>query len=400
MKEFVYRVLDNGGAVIHGKVSAATYRDARSRLVHQFPQILSIKEEASKGFGLRSRKIKARELAIFTRQLSLMLGAGLSLRMALKAVARQPISGTLKSEIEGIIEDVESGASFSESLLRRPKSFSGFFVAMVRTGETAGILHETLRRLTMNMEKEIALRQKVRTATVYPIMMVCVALVVLFIMAAFVLPKFEALFLETNATLPLFTQVILDGSRFVGTYWPFILIALGAGGYSALRFLRQGDLFEGIQKYAWKIPMADRLFEPFQIARFCRGLALLDAGGVPIITSIKVSAESLGSPRLKKGTEEATERLEKGASLSEAFEGTGVFPEFLIQMLSVGEATGELARVMSDLADYYDEEVSLLLERFSALLEPLMILGLSVIIGMIVVALLLPIFSLGETAYR
>lgn len=395
MAEFAYKVIDGGGAPLSGRIEAASVAEAQTRLKLMHPYVVSIKEKSSRGlFG--ARKLSIRELTIFTRQLALMIGAGMSLRPALEAIMKQPISDPLKNEIDGIVGDLESGSSFSETLSRRPRTFFPFYISMVKTGETAGILHQTLDRLANHMDAENGMRQKIQSAFIYPLIMLLVAVGVLAIMTVFVLPRFETIFQELNVPLPAITEIILGISGAVRNYW-WMLAVLGVAGFFAVKhFWAELDLQEKARKVIWRVPLTTNTMLPVEMARLCRSVSLLDQGGVPILQSLKVIAGSLHAPSLRTGVDAAIIGLEEGQPLSNAFQKAKVFPDFLIQMLGVAEKTGQLASVMERLAEYYDQQVEILLERIAALIEPMMILILSVMVGIIVLSMLLPIFGLSE----
>lgn len=399
MREFVYRAIDGNGASLAGNIQADTLGDAQIRLKAMHPYLISVKEKPasqSQSFFQRGKKISLKELTIFTRQIALMLGAGMSLRSSLEAVSKQPISGELKGVILGIIADAEAGASFSETLSRRPKIFFPFYISMVKTGESAGILHQTLERLSNHMDAEMLMRQKIKSAFIYPAVMAGVAVVVLLVMALFVLPRFQTIFRELNAPLPMVTQVILGISDTIRHFWWVVGGVAGSAFFIGRRFWGHLDIQERVGHFIWRLPLTNSTLIPVEMARFCRSISLLDEGGVPILQALQVIAGTLRSPALKSGIEQAVIGLEGGQPLAFAFERTRVFPDFLIQMLGVGEKTGQLAAVMLRLAEYYDQQVEVLLERATALIEPAMIILLSLVIGVIVVSMLLPIFGLSE----
>lgn len=399
MRNYAYRVLGPAGIPIDGRIEAASYTDARARLHAAHPHIISLKEKAAATFTFRSKRVSIRELTIFTRQLALMLEAGMSLRAALAAVSRQPVSQSLKTIISEVIADVEAGASFSETLARRPAVFFPFFISMVKTGETAGILSQTLDRLADHMDAEMVVRRKLVSTCIYPLVMMGVAVIVLAIMTVFVLPQFEKVFEELHAQLPLLTRAILGISRAARTYWWAVIGVITLAYFVIQKLMNRPGIEDRMQTMLWKIPIVGHVLLPVEMARFCRGISLLDEGGVPVMRSLKVVSETLRSPTLRAGVDRAIAELEKGQSLSAAFDQAGVFPDLLIQMLSVGEKTGQLANVLSRLATHYDQQAEILLERVSSLLEPIMILALSVIVGTVVIAMLLPIFGLSE-AFR
>ncbi len=400
MRDYAYRVLGPAGVPVEGRIEAASYTDARARLRLVHSHIISLKEKAISTSVFRAKRVSITELTIFTRQLSLMLEAGLTLRGSLEAVGRQPVSNDLKSLIGEVIADVEAGTSFSETLARRPATFFPFYISMVKTGETAGILGRTLDRLADHMDSEMVVRRKLVSTCIYPAVMMGVAAVVLAIMTAFVLPQFENVFTELHAQLPFLTRAILGISRAAQAWWWAVLSLIAIAYFLVQRLLNRPGIEDRIQTIFWKIPFVGRILLPVEMARFCRGISLLDEGGVPVVRALKVTSETLRSPMLRSGVARAVEELEKGQSLSAAFDQTRVFPDLLIQMLSVGEKTGQLSSVLSRLATYYDQQVDILLERLSSLLEPAMILALSVIVGTVVIAMLLPIFSLSEAFGR
>jgi len=338
--------------------------------------------------------INQKSIAVFTRQFSVMIDAGLPLVQCLDILGQQQDNKAFQKVILQVRQDVESGSSLHEALRKHPQAFNDLYVHMVAAGEAGGILDTILQRLANYIEKSVKLKGQVRSALVYPVAVITIAIVVIYIILWKVIPVFASLFESLGTQLPFLTQVIVNLSRFIGRFWWLIGLVV-FGGIFAIRQYYQTDAGRyQIDKLMLKLPIIGVLLRKIAVARFCRTLGTLLSSGVAILESLEITARTSGNAVIEEAILKVRKDVEEGKSLAEPLARTEQFPPMVCQMVGVGEQTGAMDTMLSKIADFYEDEVDAAVDGMMALLEPVMISFLGVVIGTIVVAMYLPMFSL------
>jgi type IV pilus assembly protein PilC len=342
------------------------------------------------------QKVKGRSLAIFTRQLSTMIDAGLPLVQSLEILASQQENPTFKKIIREIREDVEGGSTFAGALKKHSPTFDDLYTNLVVAGEEGGILDNILTRLAIYIEKAEALKKKVKSALVYPSAIMGVALIVVAILMVFVIPVFETMFKSAGSTLPLPTLIVVAISKLFKKY---ILILIPAVILFFYLFKKYHQTEQGrtlIDRLLLKLPVFGMLLKKISVARFSRTLGTLVSSGVPILDGLAIVSRTSGNRTVETAILNARSSIKEGETIAEPLNRSGIFPPMVIQMIAVGESTGALDAMLSKIADFYDEEVDVAVGNLTSLLEPLLMVFLGVVIGGVVIAMYLPIFNMAN----
>ena len=398
MSVFTYRGRTAGG-VITGELEADDRMSVVAQLRASGVVATAVRErtprvDALAGFRSRRRKAKDKHLAIYTRQFSTMIDAGLPIVQCLTILSEQSESNVLRPLTAAIARDVEGGSTLADAYRKYPRTFQELYVNMLQAGEAAGILDVVLQRLATYIEKAASLKRKVKSAMVYPATIITVAILVIIFMMTFVIPVFDTMFTQLGAELPLPTKIVLALSNFTRRYVLLILAALIGFVFAVRAWYRTERGSRLIDGWMLKIPVAGTLVRKVAVARFTRTLGTLVAAGVPILEGLRITARSAGNRVVEDAVMQAREAVTAGRPLSEPLRDAPVFPPMVVHMISVGESTGALDQMLSKIADFYDDEVDSAVSALMSLLEPVMIVILGVIIGGLVVALYLPIFKL------
>jgi type IV pilus assembly protein PilC len=399
MSVFTYRGRQ-GGAVIKGEIEAGDRPAAVLALrakgvvatsVHERRGAATTAPVATQKIG---GKVKGKDLAIYTRQFSTMVDAGLPIAQCLSILSEQSSSKNLRAVTAKIAREVEGGVSLAEAFRKYPKTFDALYVNMLQVGETGGILDVVLQRLAAYIEKATALKRKVKGAMVYPLTIVSVAVLVIIFMLTFVIPTFADMFKNLGADLPLPTQIVLWVSTFTRRWIVVIVAAFGLIVYGLRRYYAtdQGSLT--IDRFMLRVPVFGMLIRKVAVARFTRTLGTMISSGVPILEGLLITARTAGNRVVERAVLHARSVVTAGGTLAEPLKATPVFPPMVVHMIAVGENTGALDQMLSKIADFYDDEVDTAVSALTALLEPLMIVFLGVVVGGIVVAMYLPIFKM------
>ncbi|MBI1728559.1 MAG: type II secretion system F family protein [Candidatus Rokubacteria bacterium] len=394
MAVFTYQGRGAGGTTT-GEIEAQDRTAAVGELRKRAILVTKINEKTGgKTPSKAGAKVRDKEMAIFTRQFSTMIDAGLPLVQCLNILAEQSESKNLRDVTGLVARSVEQGSTLAEALRHHPRSFDELFVNLVEVGETGGILDTVFQRLAAYIEKAAALKRKVKSAMIYPSSIIGVAFVVVIFMLTFVIPTFTKMFKDLGADLPLPTQVVIWLSEFVQSY--ILLIIAGAiGCVFALRaYYRTEKGRSTIDALLLKVPVLGTLVRKVAVARFTRTLGTLVSSGVPILEGLRITARTAGNRVVEKAVMQCRAAVTEGKTLADPLKASGVFPPMVTQMISVGEQTGALDAMLSKIADFYDDEVDTAVGALMALLEPVMIVFLGVIIGGLVIAMYLPIFKL------
>ena len=395
MSVFAYRGRTPGG-VVKGEVEAEDRRAALEQLRARGVVATAMEERLSRApvAPWRAGKARDKHLAIYTRQFSTMIDAGLPIIQCLTILAQQSESKLLRRVTAAITLDVQGGSTLADAFRKYPRTFDELYVNILQVGEAGGVLDTVLQRLATYIEKAASLKRKVKGAMVYPLTIVAVAILVIVFMMTFVIPTFARMFASFEAELPLPTKVVLWISNFTQQY---ILYLLAAGmvfvfGLRAYYRTEHGSML--IDRFMLKVPVAGALIRKVAVARFTRTLGTLVAAGVPILEGLRITARSAGNRVVERAVMEARQTVTAGRTLSDPLATAGVFPPMVVHMIRVGESTGSLDEMLTKIADFYDDEVDTAVSTLMSLLEPAMIVFLGVIIGALVVAMYLPIFRM------
>ena len=396
MPSFRWKGRDRGGQSMEGVLLADSRDAAVATLRRQQIQIASVREKGKEIPFLPQlpMRISIKRVAIFTRQFSVMLDAGLPLVQCLEILAEQQEHKKFAAIIDAVRADVESGMSLAEAMKKQPAAFDDLFVNMVAAGEAGGILDIILQRLSTYLEKTVKLRSQVKSAMIYPVTVITIAIGVVWIILWKVIPVFAQLFAGLGGQLPLLTRLVVDASEMVATYsWAIALgfIMLFFAGRAYYRTYRGRRVIDG---FMLKLPVVGMLIQKIAVARFCRTLSTLTSSGVPILEGLEITAKTAGNAVIEDAVMAVRKSVEEGKSLSGPLGETNVFPTMVVQMIHVGEQTGALDQMLSKIAEFYEDEVDTAVAGLVKLLEPLMIVVLGAIIGTIVAAMYLPLYTI------
>ncbi|MET0168137.1 MAG: type II secretion system F family protein [Vicinamibacterales bacterium] len=399
MATFAYTGRARGGQTITGEFTADSMDAAVTALRRD--QILVTKINPVKAGAaapgakkIKSKSVKAKDLAVFTRQFSVMIGAGLPLVQCLDILGTQAEDKNFGEVILATRADVEGGASLADAMKKHPKTFDSLFTNMIAAGEAGGILDAILKRLATYIEKAVKLKGQVKSAMVYPIAVIVIATVVVGAILWKVIPTFAQLFAGLGADLPLPTRIVIALSNGLVRYMPFIVVGMVALVFGFRAYYRTTNGRMVIDRVVLKLPVLGNLMRKIAVARFCRTLSTLLASGVSILEALDITARTAGNAVVEEGIQTTRKSIERGETIAGPLKQTAVFPPMVVQMIGVGEATGALDTMLSKIADFYEEEVDVAVAGLLTLLEPLMIALLGGIVGGIVIAMYLPIFSL------
>jgi len=395
MPSFVWKGRSRSGQVQEGQLLADSRDAAVAVLRRQQIQITSIRERGReiKLMPRLPRGIGAKRIAIFTRQFSVMLDAGLPLVQCLEILGEQEENRTFKAIIIQVRSDVEAGASLADAMRKHPKAFDNLYTNMVAAGEAGGILDIILQRLSVYIEKVVRLNNQVKSALIYPTAVIAIACLVVFVILKWVIPVFAQLFAGFGGEMPLITRVVIGASNFLGSYFPFVIAVIVFGVVALNRWHKTPHGRRVLDGLLLKIPIIGMLLRKIAVARFCRTLSTLTASGVPILDGLEITAKTSGNAIIEDAIMAVRKSVEEGKSISEPLAQTKAFPAMVVQMINVGEQTGALDQMLSKIADFYEEEVDTAVAGMMKLIEPIMITILGAIIGTIVTAMYLPLYG-------
>ena len=399
MPLFKYLAKNQQGQAVSGTIEANNLASLVASLREKGLVIISVNEEKAgkKGGGfLRNERVKSDDLVIFSRQLATMVDAGIALVQGLDILCEQVENKRFKAIIFNIRDDVEGGSSLSEAFSKHPRVFPTLFVSMVRAGESSGTLDLILDRLAGYLEKTGALIRKVKSALVYPAVITIIAIGITLFLIINVVPVFKGIYEGFGAALPLPTQILLSLSDFLRHY--FLLAAAGLIVILFLlnRYIKTPGGKLRFDRIKLKLPVFGMLLRKVAVSRFSRTLSTLVKSGVPILSSLEIVARTSGNRVVEIAVENARNSIREGENISEPLARSGVFPPMVVRMIGVGEKTGELEKMLSKIADFYDEQVDAAVSGLTSMIEPLIVAFLGLIIGGIVVCMYLPIFKISE----
>ncbi len=390
------------GKIQKGEIEAPNKSAVLARLRQMQVQPIPDKvKEKGKLFDFKFQfgGVSSKDLVVFTRQMSTMIDAGLPLVRSLDILASQQDNAKFKVILTQVKETVEGGSTFADALAKHPSIFNALYVQLVRAGESGGVLDVILQRLAVYLEKIESIKRKIKGAMIYPAIVISVAIIVLSIVMIFVVPTFAEMFKDMGTTLPALTQLVVDISTFLKNNIIYILIAIAILALTIVTTYRRSEkarkLYDAFLLKLWLI--GDLLLKTV-IARFCRTLATLTAGGIPILDGLEITAKASGNKVTEEAILEARKEVSEGKTLAEPLAGKPkIFPPMVVQMIAVGEQTGALDDMLNKIADFYEDEVDAAVAALLSALEPLMIAFLGATVGVIVVAMYLPMFKLIST---
>lgn len=401
MANFSYTASNSRGVTLKGNVEAADRTGAIGLIRKQGLRPLSLNEVKQKtGFNFGGAHVKSDSLVVFTRELSAMVSAGVPLLRALTSLRDHSDSPALKKILDAIIRDVEGGANLGDALDKYPDTFNSVYVNMVRAGEAAGILDEILKRLALQQEKNATMRKKIKSAMTYPMVLVVITFLAFFGLMLFVIPQIGKIIKDLggpDAELPVLTQIMLGISAFMINFWWLLIPAMAIGIFFLLRFLKTPSGRRLFHSFALKIPGVKTIVMKVAVARFARTFSALIGAGVAVLEALDVTARAVGNVLYEEVLIAAKDEVKNGASLSAVIGRSPLFPAIVPQMLAVGEETGQTDTVLVKVADFYEEEVDVAIDGLSSIIEPVMIVFMGTMVGLIAASVMLPIANLSQT---
>jgi len=395
MPNYAWKGRNRAGLIKEGVLGADTKEMALASLRRQNIVVTGIRERGKEiSLSKVGRKVPPKTLAVFTRQFSVMIDAGLPLVQCLEILANQQDHKNFQKILLQVRQDVESGSTLADAMRRHPKAFDNLYVNMVAAGEAGGILDTILQRLSVYIEKAVKLKSQVRSALIYPVAVIVIAAIVVAVILLKVIPTFAALFTSLGAELPLPTRIVIACSNFLARYFIFFVIAIAGGIYGLRRYYATHTGRRVIDGLLLKLPVLGMILRKISVARFCRTLATLTSSGVPILESLDITARTAGNAIVEDAIMATRKSVEGGKTIVEPLRESNVFPNMVTQMIGVGEQTGALDSMLNKIADFYEDEVDAAVGGLVKLLEPIMIAILGVVIGGIVIAMYLPMFTL------
>jgi type IV pilus assembly protein PilC len=395
MPAFVWKGKNRDGKAVSGERVADNKEAVMALLRREQILVSSVKE---KGKELAIPKfgggVPAKDLAIFVRQFSVMIDAGLPLVQCLEILGTQQDNKTFARILQQTRMDVEGGATLADAMRKHPKAFDELFVNMIAAGEAGGILDTILKRLATYIEKAVKLKAQVKGAMVYPIAVISIAGIVIAVILWKVIPTFASMFEGLGATLPLPTRIVIAASNWFVRLLPFLVVFLVAGVFFFKRYYATYGGRRVVDRMVLKLPILGVLMQKIAVARFCRTLATLISSGVPILDGLEITARTAGNAIVEDAIMAVRKGVESGLTLAQPLKESGVFPPMVVQMIGVGEQTGALDNMLGKIADFYEEEVDQAVANLLTLMEPVMILFLGTTVGGIVISMYLPLFDL------
>jgi len=400
MMTFSYQARDASGKIITGVQDALNEDNAVTSLMSRGLMVLSLQQKSAvSGSRKKNWTVKETDLVLFTRQLATMIEAGISLVQAMTALYDQcdpKRQRGLRQIISDVTTRVQGGESFHESIAKHPRVFDRLFVSMIKAGEHGGLLAEILDRLAGFLEASARLKKKIKSAMTYPVIVVCIAILITTFLLVKVVPIFGDIFRDFGANLPAPTQFLIDVSNFIRNEWYFLIVIIGGTIFGVRTFLRSARGKAIWDRWKLKLPVFGPLIHKICMSRFSRTFAQLIRSGVPILEVLDIVGGASGNSVVEASIKGVSADVEKGDNLSVALSKKPIFPPMMLRMVSAGEATGKIDTMLEKMADFWDEEIEAMLDALTSLIEPFLIVFLGVIVGGIVIAMFLPIFKLNE----
>ena len=406
MAVFSYQARSMNGSTVEGQIEAANEQEARVKI--RANKLLPLKvvvgtgglSSGAKSFQFKARvgKVKPKDLQTFTRQLSVLIAAGVPIIPSLEALSQGLKSPALKKALYEISQDISAGKKLGESFGRQSHVFDRFYVNMIIAGEEGGVLEGVLKRVAEYIEKAVKIQGKIKGALVYPVAVLVISFVVIAGLLVFVVPKFAELFMSNGMKLPVLTQMVLDASGFMQSYWWVIIGSVVGANIGIKQYYATDSGREVIDALLIKTPLFGDLIVKGGLAKFTRTLSTLLAAGVPIMNAMDIGAQVSGNYQMEKALLKAKESIAAGKSIATPFAQEKMFPPLVVQMMAVGETTGALDQMLGKVADFFEDEVDQIVSALTSLIEPIMIVFLGGIVAFLVLAMYLPIFQMAGAA--
>ncbi len=398
MAEYAYKVRDMSGRVLSGTMEAENERIVVEELRKRDYFIVEVAEKTVRNFNINlpklEKSVKAKDLAMFCRQMSTLMNAGVPLVNCIRIIQDQTEKGMLKDALQEAVAHLEEGNSLAQSLRPYPKVFPEIFVNMVETGELSGTIDEVMERLAINYEREHDIREKIKSSMTYPIVILIVAILGMSIMLIFIIPMLVGMLIENGAELPLVTRIVLGASDFMKNFWYLILLFLVGLYFGTKQAFKKKNIREAFDLFLLKMPIFGELIKILIVSRFSRTLGSMLRSGVPIVEALGTVQRTVGNMAVSREVDMAKESILKGKGIAEPLKYSTVFPSMVVNMIAVGEESGALDSMLEKVAVFYDREVDTRLDRLASLVEPLLIVGLGVVLGFMIIAMMLPILDI------
>jgi type IV pilus assembly protein PilC len=402
---YKYTAKDKAGHTVSGLLDGNSEAEIAELLHKKELIVVSVaREEAAAKAKAKpfsgNDKVRLDDIVIFSRQLATMINAGIPLVHVLGILAEQLENPALKTVVIAVRQDIEAGISFCDALAKHPKAFSEFFINMTRAGEASGTLDEVLERLATYLEKTAALNRKIRSSLVYPAVVVTMAIAITILLLLKVVPTFKGIFESLGGKLPLPTQILISVSDALRNNFIFLVIGLGIIGFLLYKYIHTPKGRYNFDRFKLRAPVVGELFRKMAVAKFSRTFSTLVKSGVSVLASLEIVSKTSGSKVLEEAVNNCSNSVRDGEALSRPLAKSGVFPPMVCRMISVGEQTGQLEKMLSKIADFYDEQVDTATSALTSLIEPLVIAFLGIVIGGIVISLFMPIFKISQLVAR
>jgi type IV pilus assembly protein PilC len=399
---YTYKALDRqSGQILEDQMEGANTTAVALTLRHQGMLVIDVKEQSNlseKDILAPFKKVRLRDLVIFSRQFATLINAGLPLVRALYVLSEQTDKKKLKETIDAVGRDIEAGMDLSEALEQHPKVFNRLYVEMVRAGEIGGMLDGVLLRIADQLEKEADLRRKVISAMIYPLFVMGFAFLTLAILLIFIVPVFAGLFEDLGGELPLLTRIVIGASNILTSLWGILVyLALGAAFFVFLRWKKTESGRKVWGRISLRLPLKiGNVVQKVALARFARTLGTLSAAGVPILQALEITATSSGNWVVERAVLKSRDAIREGIPLYKPLEGESVFPPMVTRMIAVGEETGDIDGMLAKIGEFYESEVDAAVKALTSIMEPAMIIVVGAIVGVIIIAMYLPMFKIYE----
>lgn len=399
MPTFKYVAKNQESKNVSGKISADSQTAVIEELRKRKLTIISvneIKESGLKGSSFQSKKVKADDIVIFSRQLATMVDAGIPILQGIDALAEQVTQPLFKKVLSTVRDDIQLGSSLSAAFAKHPKIFDTLFVNMVKVGETGGVLSQILDRISSYMEKTLKLQRKVKSALIYPCVVVSMAIIITVILLVKVVPTFAGIYDSFDAELPALTQLLINISDVLRKYLIYLVGGIFAITFALARWHKTDTGAKAIDGTLLKMPIFGEILRKVAVSRFSRTLATLVQSGVPILESLDIVGKTIGNRVLELVVEDVKDTVREGESIAAPLTKSGVFPAMVTRMISIGEKSGQLEKMLLKISEFYDDQVDTAVEGLTSIIEPIIIGVLGVVVGFIVIALFLPIISITQ----
>ncbi len=400
MNTYRYAAKDSNGRTVGGILDAVSETEVAEILHQKDLIVISVEQVRKKVARVKSGKVKLDDLVIFSRQLATMIDAGIPLVQSLNILGEQIESEGLKGVVQAVRQDIEAGVSFCDALSKQPSVFSELFVNMARAGETSGMLDEILDRLATYLEKTAALGRKIKSSLVYPAVVVSMAIIITGVLLVKVVPTFKGIFDMLGGKLPILTLILITVSNLLRKYLMFLIIVLVVLGFLFRKYIQTEKGRYNFDTQLLRIPVLGSLFRKVAVAKFSRTFSTLVKSGVPVLNALEIVGKTSGNKVVEEAIANCRTSVREGELISKPLSKSGVFPPMVCRMINVGEQTGQLEKMLSKIADFYDEQVDAAVSGLTSMIEPLVIIFLGVVVGGIVIALFLPIFKITELIAR